>query len=280
MKAIRIIPRLDIKNHNLIKGINLEGLRVLGNPYEYAKRYFYDGCDELIFNDAIASLYGINSLGKIIKSLAKNIHIPITAGGGLKTIKDIELLFSTGSDKIFINSSILKNNLILKQSVNYFGSPNITVLIEVISYENKYYTSYLSGRELAPVNPFDWAKSCEDMGCGEIIVTSVTSEGLMHGTDIKLFEKIAKKINIPLLAHGGFGNYEHVYNLIKKVDVSAVIISSLFHYNYIKFISHKKQRLSQIGNFNYIENIKTEKRKNIIYELKKYLKKRKVNVRV
>ncbi len=279
VKVIRVIPRLDIKNHNLIKGINLEGLRVLGNPYEYAKRYFYDGCDELIFNDAIASLYGINSLGKIIKSLAKNIHIPINAGGGLKSIKDIELLFSTGADKIFINSSILKNNLILKKSVNYFGSPNITALIEVINYENKFYTSYLSGRELAPVNPFDWAKSCEDMGCGEIIVTSVNNEGLMHGTDIKLFEKIAKKITIPLLAHGGFGNYEHVYNLIKKVDVSAVIISSLFHYNYIKFVKHKKQKLSEIGNYNYIENIKTEKRKNIIYELKKYLKKRKIDVR-
>ena len=113
MKNIRIIPRLDIKNSTLIKGINLEGLRVLGNPYEYAKRYSHDGCDELILNDAIASLYGINCLGKIINSLVKNINIPITAGGGLKTVKDIELMFSLGADKIFINTSILKNIRVL-----------------------------------------------------------------------------------------------------------------------------------------------------------------------
>jgi len=115
MKPLRIIPKLDIKNNNLIKGINLEGLRVLGKPNIYAEKYYNDGADELIFNDAIASLYGINYLHEIIKSLAKNISIPICVGGGLQTIEDIEKMFYSGADKIFINSAILKNKLLLKK---------------------------------------------------------------------------------------------------------------------------------------------------------------------
>ncbi len=280
MKPLRIIPRIDIKNNNLIKGINLEGLRVLGNPYDYAEAYFKDGADELIFNDAIASLYGINSLHKIIKSLAKNISIPICVGGGLQSIKDIEKIFFSGADKVYVNSAILRNRFLLKKIANHFGSANITVCIEAISYQNKFYTSYLAGREIVEINPVDWAKFCEGEGCGEILLTSVENEGLMQGTTSKIFEKISNKIKIPLLAHGGFGSFKDIYNLVKNVDVSGVVIASLFHYEYVYYLKHKKIVSSKIGNYSYLENIKKKKRRNIISELKKYLKNKKINVRI
>ncbi len=279
MKPVRIIPRLDIKNNNLIKGINLEGLRVLGNPYDYAEVYYKDGADELIFNDAVASLYGINSLHRIIKSLAKNISIPICVGGGLRSLKDIEHMFFSGADKIYVNSAILQNKSLLRKIVNHFGSPNITVCIEVICYDNKYFTSYLAGREIAQIDPFQWAKYCQDQGCGEILLTTVEREGLMEGTNIKIFEKVSNKIDIPLLAHGGFGNFRDIYNLIKNVDLGGIVIASLLHYEYAFFLKHKKIKASKIGNYSFLDSVTPRKKKNIIKDLKLYLEKRKVNVR-
>lgn len=280
MKPIRIIPKLDIKNNLLIKGINLEGLRVLGEPSLFAEQYFKDGADELIFNDAIASLYGVNYLHKIVKSLSKNVSIPICVGGGLQKIEDIEKMFYSGADKIFLNSSIIKDKFLLRKVVNHFGSANITVCIEVIHYQNNFYTSYLSGREIAKINPLDWAKYCENQGCGEILITSVEKEGLMEGTNIKLFEKISKNIKIPILANGGFGKPKDVYDLVKNVNISGVVIASLFHYEYIHFLNNNKLSLTKIGNFSFIQKIIRQKKQNFILKLKKYLKDKKINVRI
>lgn len=281
-KNLRIIPRIDIKNNNLIKGINLEGLRVLGNPYDYALSYYEDGADELIFNDAIASLYGTNTLSKVISRLAKNIFIPIIAGGGIRDLEISKKIFNYGADKIFVNSQALIDSKYLKKLVNFFGSANIAVSIEVINYQKKYYTSAYAGRDIFKINPFDWALKCEDLGCGEIMITSVNKEGLMKGTDILLFEKILKRNKVPIIGSGGIGSFKDVYNLVRNVDIDGVAISSLFHYHYVYNFNHK---IPKIGNTDFIKKIQNEnkkkfKKKNKILELKKYLKKRGVNVRL
>ena len=280
-KNFRIIPKIDIKNNNLIKGINLEGLRVLGDPYEYALSYYEDGADELIFNDVIASLYNTNTLSNTIKRLAKNIFIPITAGGGIRNLEIGKKLFNYGADKIFVNTQALIEPKFLKKLVNFFGSANVIITIEIISYKNEYYTSAYSGREIFKINPFDWALKCEDLGCGEIMITSVNSEGLMKGTDILLFEKILKKSKVPIIGSGGIGSFKDVYNLARNVDLDGVVISSLFHYNYIYNFQHK---IPKIGNTHFVEKFqnkkKNYKKKNKILELKKYLKTRGINVRL
>ncbi len=139
-KNIRIIPKIDIKNNSLIKGVNLEGLRILGDPYDYAISYYEEGADELMFNDAVASLYGTNTLSKIINKLAKNVFIPISVGGGLRNLEISKQLFNSGADKIFVNSQVLRDGKYLKNLIKFFGSANITVSIEAIKYQNKYYT--------------------------------------------------------------------------------------------------------------------------------------------
>ena len=249
---IRIIPKLDIKNGLLIKGINLEGLRVLGNPFDFAQYYYSNLADEICYIDSVASLYGTNNLSSFISNTAKNIFIPISVGGGIRSISDIERIFEAGGDKVSLNSAIIENLNFLKKIVKIFGSANITVIIEYIKIKNKYFITKSTGRDLINIDPVSWAKMVEEHGAGEIFLTSINHEGMKRGFDIPIIKKIARRATIPVIAHGGAGTIDHILDLVKKTNVSGVALSSLIHYD----IAHLfKKPLLKIGNFNYLNSL-------------------------
>ncbi len=275
---IRIIPKLDIKNGMLIKGINLEGLRVLGNPFNFAKYYYDNLADEICYIDNVATLYGTNNLSNFISDTAKNIFVPISVGGGVRSIQDIERIFKAGADKVCINSAAIDNPKFLYKASKIFGSANLTIIIEYIKIKDKFFITKSTGRDIVEINPFDWAKIVEQNGAGEVFLTSVNHEGLGNGFDIDVIKKISKKISIPVIAHGGAGNINHVKEVIKKTNISGVALSSLAHYDIAHTFKNKKKSL---GNFNYLEtSTKQNKPKNVIRLIKKTLRKEGFNVRV
>ena len=235
MKTIRIIPRLDIKGPNLVKGIHLEGLRVLGKPSDFAKYYYDQGADELMFMDVVASLYERNSLHDIISETAKKIFIPITVGGGLRTISDIKEVLRVGADKVCLNTAAIKNPQLIQDASRMFGSSTIVVAIEAIKESNGNYLAYTdNGREYTGVDVFEWAQKVAELGAGEIVITSVDKEGTGQGYDSDLISKITNLVSIPVIAHGGAGKQDHVVDVLKEGNVSSAMISSLFHYHFIK----------------------------------------------
>ena len=273
----RIIPRLDIKNGNLIKGINLEGLRVLGDPSKFVDLYYQQGADEICYLDNVATLYGTNNLSKFITRTAKNIFVPLTVGGGIKTLFDIEKMLNAGADKVSINSAGVENNKLIYKASRLFGSSTISINIEFVNFKGKTFITKSSGRDIVFIDPLKWAKRVESLGAGEINITSVNYEGLQNGFDIKNIKKISKNLKIPVLAHGGCGNSKHVLELAQNTNVSGAVIASYFHYNAI--LSFKKFR-AKIGNTSYLDNLKeTNKKLNLIKEIKNILSKKGFNVR-
>ena len=251
MKALRIIPRLDIKGPNLVKGIHLEGLRVLGKPADFAKFYYDEGADELLFMDVVASLYERNSLHDIISETAKKIFIPITVGGGLRTIKDIKDVLRVGADKVCLNTAAINNPNLIKDASRMFGSSTIVVAIEAIKESDGKYLAYTdNGREYTGIDVFEWAQKIDELGAGEIVITSVDKEGTGQGYDIDLVTKISNLVSIPVIAHGGAGNKEHIVDVLSKGAVSSAMISSLFHYHFIKENESKGSTLE--GNVEFL----------------------------
>ena len=235
MKAIRIIPRLDVKGPNLVKGIHLEGLRVLGKPSEFAQYYYENGADELLFMDVVASLYDRNSLHEIITETTKKIFIPITVGGGLRTISDIREVLRVGADKVCLNTAAIKNPSFIEEASKIFGSSTIVVAIEAIKYNDGNHLAFIdNGREYTGLEVVEWAKRVEQLGAGEIVITSVDHEGTGKGMDIELIRSISNAVKIPVVAHGGVGDRNHVLETIKSCELNGIIISSLFHYDFIK----------------------------------------------
>ncbi len=275
--TIRIIPKIDIKNGRVIKGINLEGLRVLGDPNNFSKHYYQTGADEIIYLDTIASYYGTTTILKSIKQTAKNIFIPLTAGGGIRSLSHAKNILESGADKVCINSQVIKNCVFLKKLSKEIGSSNITSIVEVIKIDNKYYITSGSGRNLEKQNPLEWAKKLQDLGAGEILLICVNEDGVKSGFDLKIVNNISSKISIPLIVNGGAGNFHDIYELIKECDISGVAISSLFHYNSSHLFAKEKKG---IGNYYFARNFKGKHNKNIILELKEYLKLKKIDVRL
>ncbi len=235
MKTVRVIPRLDIKGPNLVKGIHLEGLRVLGKPADFAKFYYEEGADELMFMDVVASLYERNSLHDIISETAKKIFIPITVGGGLRTISDIKEVLRAGADKVCLNTAAIKDPELIRKASRMFGSSTIVIAIEAIKEgEDKYLAYTDNGREYTGIDVFEWAQKVDEMGAGEIVVTSVDNEGTGQGYDLELVAKISDLVSIPVIAHGGAGKKQDVVDVLIEGHVDAVLISSLFHYYFIK----------------------------------------------
>ena len=273
---IRIIPKLDIKNGLLIKGINLEGLRILGSPYDYAKSYYNQGADEIIYLDNVATLYGTNNIKKFVRETAKNLFIPLTVGGGIKSLEDIEKMLNNGADRVTINSSAIEDINFIKKASKRFGSSTIVSSIEYTKIKNKYFITKSNGRDLVNIDPCIWAKKLEDFGSGEIVLTSINQEGTQSGFDIPMINKISKNIKIPVIAHGGAGNFKDVYDVIKKTNIRGVAIASLFHYNNIIKGDYKNIK---VGNTLYLENAKIKNNKiSIIKRLKFFLKKKGINV--
>ncbi|WP_396170206.1 imidazole glycerol phosphate synthase subunit HisF [Flavobacterium sp.] len=251
MKTVRIIPRLDVKGPNLVKGIHLEGLRVLGKPSDFAKFYYEQGADELMFMDVVASLYERNSLHDIISETAKSIFIPITVGGGLRSISDIKEVLRVGADKVCLNTAAIKNPKLIKDASRMFGSSTIVVAIEAIKESNGKYLAYTdNGREYTGVDVFEWAQQVAELGAGEIVITSVDKEGTGQGYDLDLISKITNIVGIPVIAHGGAGKQDHVVDVLMSGNISSAMISSLFHYHYIK--ENESQGSNLEGNVEFL----------------------------
>ncbi len=232
MKNVRIIPRLDIKGPNLVKGIHLEGLRVLGKPEDFAKYYYEHGADELIFQDVVASLYERNSLHEIISRTAKNIFIPLTVGGGLRSIDDIKQVLRAGADKVSLNTAVIRNPNFIKEASLKFGSSTIVVAIEAIKQPDGRYFAFIdNGREETGIEVVSWAQKVEELGAGEIVITSVDREGTGEGYDFELIKKIADAVGIPVIAHGGASNINNVKEAITIGHADALAIASIFHYH-------------------------------------------------
>ncbi len=229
---IRIIPRLDIKGPNLVKGINFEGLRVLGKPDAFARYYYENGADELIYMDAVASLYNRNSLVDIVTTTAREIFIPLTVGGGLRSLDDIRRVLRAGADKVSLNTAAIANPGIIREASRAFGSSTILVSIEAIRKFDGEYEAYVNfGRERTGVDVFDWAKQAVDLGAGELMITAIDKEGTGKGFDLELTQRIAGSVPVPVIAAGGAGRMAHVFDVINDGLADAVALASILHYH-------------------------------------------------
>ena len=281
MEKIRIIPRLDIKGPNLVKGIHLEGLRVLGKPEIFAKHYYENGADELFFQDTVASLYERNSLHEIISKTAREIFIPLTVGGGLRTIDDIRSVLRAGADKVAINTAATKNPQFIRDAAHQFGSSTIVVAIEAIKERDGRYLAYIdNGREYTGIEVVEWAQKVEQLGAGELVITSVDKEGTGTGFDIELTRKVSAAVNIPVIAHGGAGSPEDVASVINEAKVDAVAIASILHYELINELSQTENHKGE-GNVSFLKSGKTYNKIKpcTLAEIKNYLRKEKLPVR-
>ena len=235
MSTIRIIPRLDIKGPNLVKGVHLEGLRVLGKPERFARFYYENGCDELIYMDVVASLYGRNSLLDIVERTSQEIFIPLTVGGGIRTIEDIRKILQAGADKVSLNTAAIQQPSLISEAANRFGSSTIVVSIEAKKQPGGVYEAYTdNGRIRTGVNVFEWAAQVQTLGAGEILLTAIDQEGTGEGFDIELTRRVAESVSIPVIACGGAGKTADVADVIEQGKADAVSLASLLHYTYIR----------------------------------------------
>lgn len=231
MSKIRVIARLDIKDNYIVKGIQLEGLRKIGNPNEYAKKYYEQGIDEILYMDIVASLYNRNSLGDIIFHTTEDVFIPITVGGGLRSVEDVRNILQLGADKVAINTAAIKRPELIKEIAQTFGSQCMVLSVEAKKVaENKWEVYYDNGREHSGYDVIEWVKQGVELGAGEILLTSVDKEGMQKGVDEALIEAVCTAVPVPVIASGGVGSYQDVEKAANK-GASAVAVASILHYN-------------------------------------------------
>ena len=254
MNKIRVIPRLDIKGPNLVKGIHLEGLRVMGKPERYAKYYYENGADELFFQDSVASLYERNSLHEIISKTAREIFIPLTVGGGIRSIENIKSVLRAGADKVSINTAAVKRPEFIREASLTFGSSTIVITIEAIKESNGKYLVYTdNGREHTGIEVLAWAKQVEELGAGELIITSVDKEGTGGGFDINLLKMISQAVSIPVIALGGLGKPLDAVEAVYEGKVDAISMASVLHYDFINR-QHCIDEFAEEGNVSFLKS--------------------------
>jgi len=235
MSNIRIIARLDIKGPNLIKGIHLEGLRVIGDPQEYAVKYYQAGVDELIYMDVVASLYGRNNLSDIIKRAAENVFVPITVGGGVRSVDDALHLLRCGADKVAVNTAAVLRPELISEISKKFGSQCMVLSIEAIKKgEQKWEAFTDNGREPTGLDVVEWAEKGEALGAGEILITSIDNEGTRRGFDLSLIKAVTDAVSIPVIASGGMGSTGDFVDAALKGAANAVAIADVLHYSRIE----------------------------------------------
>lgn len=231
MTAVRLIARLDIKGPNLIKGIHLEGLRVIGDPQEYARRYYEQGADELLYMDTVASLYGRNNLTDIVRRAAQDVFVPMTVGGGVRSVDDVRALLRAGADKVAINTAATKQPKLISDVAQRFGSQCMVLSIEAKRKTRGTWEVYTdNGRERTGLDLCEWAFHGVERGAGEILLTSVDQEGTARGFDIDLVATVSKLVTVPVIASGGMGCPEHLVEVVKKGNADAVAMAHVLHY--------------------------------------------------
>jgi len=231
LSNVRLIARLDVKGSNLIKGIHLEGLRILGSPNQFAIDYYEQGVDELIYMDCVASLYGRNHLTGIIQSAAKDIFIPMTVGGGIRSIENAREILRSGADKVAVNTGAVKNPDLISDIARQFGSQSMVLSIEAKQIGIDHWEVFINnGRERTGLDVVEWAKTCVANGAGEVLVTSIDREGTRRGFDVELVKAISSAVSVPIIASGGMGKPEDVLSVVKVGGADAVAMADLLHY--------------------------------------------------
>ena len=231
MRNIRLIGRLDVKGPNLIKGIHLEGLRVLGLPNEHALRYYLQGIDELIYIDCVASLYGRNHLGETISAAAQDIFVPLTVGGGIRSVDDAMNIMRAGADKVAVNTSAVANPKLISDIAQCFGSQSMVLSVEAKQVGPEKWEVYTdNGRESTGLDVLKWVKQGVAMGAGEILLTSVDREGTRKGFDLALVKAISSKVSVPVIASGGMGKPDDLIDVVNIGGADAVAMADILHY--------------------------------------------------
>jgi len=246
----RIIPCLDIKDGRTVKGINFLGLKDAGDPIDLAKKYVEQGADELVFLDITATIENRKTLIELVKRIALEINLPFTVGGGINSINDVSQLIKAGADKVSINSSAIRNPQLIAEIANEFGSQCVVVAIDTKYTNNEWMVFTQAGRKETGLKTMDWVKQVENLGAGEILLTSMNNDGTKAGFAIDITEEVSKSVNIPVIASGGAGTKNHFKQLFESTEASAGLAASIFHYSEIP-----------------------------IQELKKYLQKEKISIR-
>ncbi len=242
MKKVRIISRLDVKGPNVVKGINLEGIRVVGDPNVLSEKYYLDGADELLYVDVVASLYERNNLSHIVERAASNLFIPLTVGGGIRSTEDILTLLRSGADKVSINTSVIKNPNLITEAAEIFGSQCIVLSVEAKKINEGFWEAYIDGgREKTGINVLDWVKKAVDLGAGEILLTSVDKDGTKSGFDLDLLREVSKIVDVPIIASGGCGSINDIIRCLTETSVDAIAIATVLHYNLLSINQIKKE---------------------------------------
>lgn len=231
MVAKRIIPCLDIKNGQTVKGVNFEGLTEVGDPVELAKKYTREGADELVFLDITATLEGRNAFYDLIKRIAKEINIPFTVGGGISTVEDAGAMLEAGADKITINSGAVKNPEVITEIANKYGSQFIIVAIDAKLIDNIWRVTTHSGQQITDRELFGWAVEAQDRGAGEVLFTSMDHDGMKQGYPLEVFQELDHLLHIPVIASGGAGSVKDIENVFLEGKADAALAASIFHYN-------------------------------------------------
>jgi cyclase len=240
MKNTRLIARLDIKGPNLIKGVHLEGLRVIGDPHHFALKYYEQGVDELIYIDIVASLYGRSKLVEIVRRTARDVFVPMTVGGGVRSVDDVSDLMRAGADKIAINTAAVHRPELISEVSKRFGSQCMVLSIEAKLQSPGFWEVYTeSGRERTGLDAVEWAKQGVTLGAGEILITSIDCEGTRKGFDDNLVRAISEAVEVPVIASGGFGQQSHLDSVV-KAGADAVAIAGALHYNHTNLCNIRK----------------------------------------
>ncbi len=232
MRNIRLIARLDIKGPNLIKGVHLEGLRVIGSPNDFALKYYDDGIDELIYMDCVASLYGRNHLADIIGKSVRNIFVPMTVGGGIRSIDDVKQILRAGADKVAVNTAAVANPKLISEISRRFGSQCMVLSIEAKKVSNDYWEVYTNnGREKTGMDVVEWVKRGVSMGAGEVLLTSIDCEGTRKGFDLSLTAAVSAEVKVPIIASGGMGKPSDLTDVVNFGGADAIAMADILHYD-------------------------------------------------
>lgn len=236
----RIIPCLDIKNGRTVKGINFVNLRDAGDPVALATKYMMDGADELVFLDITATVENRSTLIDLVQRISRDINIPFTVGGGIRAIKDAEMVVQAGADKVSINSAAILDPVLINGIAKNFGSQSLTVAMDIKKINGEWKVCSNGGRIITELKVIDWVTEVVDRGAGEILLTVMDNDGLKNGFSLEITGLIAEKINIPVIASGGAGSMEHFKDLFETTKATGGLAASIFHYGEVKIPDLKK----------------------------------------
>jgi cyclase len=243
--SFRIIARLDVKPPNLVKGVHLEGFRKIGDPAVFAAKYYLEGADEINYQDIVASLYERNNISELVSKTAEGVFIPISVGGGIRTVEDAKKLLRSVADKVCVNTAAIKNPKIIKEIANMFGKQAVVLGVEAKKLNNNWTVMTDNGREHANKDAVNWVEEASAFGIGEILLTSIDNEGTMKGFDLELIESVLSVTECPVIAHGGAGQISDILS-VAKCGASGVAIASVLHYKKVT-IEEIKRELQSIN---------------------------------